>query len=296
MYTIIITGATSGIGFAVCKTLAAGPFRVIGIGRTEQTARTAEKQLKQEFPLAHIHFLAADLMQQREVNRLGTELSKLLESEADSKLHALINNAGAVRSWYATTEDGFEQQFALNHLAGFLLTHHLFPYLRNSCGRIIMTSSDSHQGIKINWNDIMFQKGYNPLRVYQQSKLCNLLFAFALNARYRSSGIRAYGIDPGLVRTDIGNKKTGRLVNFVWNLRKARGVPAEVPAKTYAFLCKPDSQPQGFYYKNCREHPFSRQVTFENAERLFHLSETWCGIKPAEFGQFNLAADIMEVK
>ncbi|MHC1773691.1 MAG: SDR family NAD(P)-dependent oxidoreductase [Flexilinea sp.] len=278
MNTVIITGATSGIGFAVSKALTRLHYKVIGIGHSERNCDIAKKQILLENPDADISFFYADLMQQREVNRIAGILEAFLEENCDSGLYALINNAGCVRSWYTTTEEGYEQQFALNHLSGFLLTHRLLPYLKRASGRVMMTSSESHKRMKIHWKDIMYQKGYNPLLAYKQSKLCNLLFAYALNSRYCSEGIRAYGIDPGLVRTDIGNKRTGGLVNFVWNLRKSHGVSPDTPAKTYAYLCDQIEKPQGLYYHQCRETTYSRQVNAENAERLFALSENYCGI------------------
>ena len=279
MKTIIVTGATSGIGFAVCKSLLQAQYRVIGIGHTFDHCEKAKTLLRTEIPDQEVEFFYGDLMQQREVHRIADQLSEHIEKTSDSCLFGLIHNVGCVRSWYSTTEDGYEQQFALNHLAGFLLTHRLLKYLKNESGRILLTSSQSHQWMKIHWSDIMFQKGYHPLLAYKQSKLCNLLFAYALNTRYPSREIQAFCIDPGLVRTDIGNKKTGKLVSFVWNLRKAGGVLPEIPAETYRFLCDQKENPDGLYYKNCRKMPFSRQVNRQNAEQLFALSEQFCNIQ-----------------
>jgi NAD(P)-dependent dehydrogenase (short-subunit alcohol dehydrogenase family) len=100
-----------------------------------------------------------------------------------------------------------------------------------------------------------------------------------LNDRYATAGIRAYVVDPGLVNTDIGNKETGGLVNFIWSLRKRYGVPPSVPAKTFAFLCEQKIPPEGLYYCLCKEKNYSRQVTSENADRLFELSERLCDIR-----------------
>jgi len=105
------------------------------------------------------------------------------------------------------------------------------------------------------------------------------LFAKGLNDRYAKDGIRAYVVDPGLVNTDIGNKGTGGLVNFVWSLRKKHGVSPDVPAKTYAFLCEQKDRQNGLYYYLCKEINYSKEVTSENANRLFELSERLCGIR-----------------
>lgn len=279
MKTIIVTGATSGIGFSVCKELIDADYYVIGIGHSTEKCSEAKNKLLESRVNANIDFFTADLMQQSEVNRVSKILSAYLDEYCDGMLYALINNAGCVRSWYSTTEDGYEQQFALNHLASFLLTDALLPYLKKANGRILMTSSTSHKMMKMHWKDIMYKKGYNPLMVYKQSKLCNMLFAYALNDRYSAYGIHAYGIDPGLVKTDIGQKQTGGLVNFVWSIRKRSGVSPDVPAKTYVWICAQEETPQGLYYNQCKERKYSKQVTRVNADRLFRLSEQLCGME-----------------
>lgn len=278
MKTIVITGATSGIGLETAHLLTQQGYFVIGIGHTEANCEQAKESILSENPDAKITYFLGDLMQQQEVLRVTEEVTAYLNANCNGELYALINNAGCVRSWYTTTDEGYEQQFALNHLASFFLTYRLLPFLRKANGRVIMTGSESHKGIKVHWDDVMLHRGYNPLTAYKQSKLCNILFAKGLNDRYTASGIRAYVVDPGLVNTDIGNKRTGGLVNFIWTLRKRHGVQPTVPAKTYAFLCEQEHAPEGFYYCLCTEKTYSKQVTCENADRLFALSERLCGI------------------
>lgn len=276
--TIVITGATSGIGFAASKLLAAHGHRLICVGRTEKNCNIAKQNILREFPEANITYFSGDLMQRREVERVASEILACLDGQ-HAGLDALINNAGCVRSWYTTTEDGYEQQFALNHLAGFLLTFRLLPHLKSRKGRIIMTGSGSHKMMKIRWKDIMFSKKYNPLLAYKQSKLCNILFAYELNKLFSEDGVKAYVVDPGLVNTDIGNKQIGGIVNAVWALRKKHGVNAELPAETYAFLCEQEAEPGGLYYYLCEKRKYSKYVNGENAGRLFKLSEKLTGIR-----------------
>ncbi|NLA85343.1 MAG: SDR family NAD(P)-dependent oxidoreductase [Clostridiales bacterium] len=282
MNTVVITGASSGIGLETALLLTQKGYNVLGIGRSEINCNRAKEWILSKNPDANITFYLADLMQQGEITRAADEINEYLNEKCNGKLYALINNAGCVRSWYMTTNEGYEQQFALNHLAGFLLTYKLMPALLKAGGRVIMTGSQSHKGIKINWDNIMLQKRYNPLTAYKQSKLCNMLFAKGLNDRFAIHGIRAYVVDPGLVKTDIGNKETGALVNFIWSLRKRHGVPPSVPAETYAFLCDKKNAPEGLYYCLCKEKKYSRQVTSENADRLFKLSERLCGVHYGE--------------
>jgi len=278
MKTVVITGASSGIGFAVAGKFAGKGYRIIGVGHCHINAEKARNQLMDAYPNAEIVYFSGELMQQREVLRVADEIGRYLEERCGGALEVLINNVGGVRSLYTTTEEGYEQQFALNHLAAFLLTYRLLPYLQKAQGRILMTGSNSHKGIKIHWEDPMLRKGYNPLTAYKQSKLCSILFARGLNDRYAEKSLRAYAVDPGLVNTDIGNKQTGSLVNFIWTLRKRHGVLPEIPAQTYLFLSDQPQAPEGLYYYLCRKRPFSKQVTKENADRLFELSEQLCGI------------------
>lgn len=128
-----------------------------------------------------------------------------------------------------TTEDGYEQQFALNVLAGFLLTHRLLPLLRKANGRVIFTSSESHRRMDVRWDDVMLSHFYNPLAAYKQSKLCDLLIARGLNDNFARWGVRGYAVDPGLVHTDIGSKDAGGLVDLIWKFRKRGGVFAGGP-------------------------------------------------------------------
>ena len=281
MKTVVVTGATSGIGFAVCEALTANGFSVIGVGHSAENCRLAlEKLSGADSESAHI-FFHGDLMQQTEVVRVLTEIKEYLDQNG-GELHALVNNAGCVRSWYMTTQEGYEQQFALNHLAGFLITHELMPYLIKARGKVLFTSSNSHKGIKLKWDDLMHQKNYNPLSAYKRSKLCNMLTAYALNERFADSGVSAYAVDPGLVATDIGHKDTGKLVGFVWKWRKRYGVAPEIPAQTYLRLCSAAENPDGLYHGLKGAKKYSAEVTEENASRLYEISEKLCGVKPEE--------------
>lgn len=279
MKTAVISGASSGIGFAALVELVQKGYRVIGIGHDKARTEEANVKIFALYPEAKVTFLCADLMQQREVERIAAEIETIVKEENEDRLEVLINNAGCVRSWFTTTEEGYEQQFALNHLAAFLLTYRLLPQLKRANGRVIMTGSESHKFMRMRWSDPMLARGYNPLIAYKQSKLANILFAKGLNERYRADGVTAYVVDPGLVCTDIGCKNTGGLVSWIWRMRKKHGAQPEVPAKTYAFLCETNPAPRELYYYLCKPNRFSRQVTRENAVKLFALSEKLCGVR-----------------
>jgi NAD(P)-dependent dehydrogenase (short-subunit alcohol dehydrogenase family) len=277
MKTAIITGATSGIGLAVAKALCADGVRIIGIGRAQERCDAARKAVLQAVPDAGIRYLVADLSSQAEVTAVADEAAAIVKAECGGRLDALILNAGGVRNWYTTTADGYELQFALNHLSGFLLTARLLPLLRSAQGRVILTGSKSHKLMRVHWRDVMYKKHYSCLMAYKQSKLCNVLFAAELNRRY-APDVRAYVVDPGLVNTEIGRKQTSGIVAWFWAKRGKHGTPPEVPARTYAMLVKAETPPEGLYFYDCHETKCSREALSEaDAKRLFTLSNQLCG-------------------
>lgn len=277
MKTAVVTGATSGIGLAVANTLCRQGYSVLGIGRSKEKCDAAIRKIKERTAKADIRYYCADLAQQTEVNRAAGKITEVLNENYDGKLDTLINNAGGVRNWYTTTNEGYEMQFALNHLAGFLLTYRLLPHIKKAQGKMILTGSDSHKYMRIRWNDIMFKKHYSCLYAYKQTKLCNLLFAKEFNRRLHGTGVRAYVVDPGLVNTDIGSKGTTGLVSWFWNMRQKHGVAPIVSAQTYAFILN-ESDLKGLYYKDCRQKEFHRNVEGEDEVKLWEFSEKLCGI------------------
>jgi NAD(P)-dependent dehydrogenase (short-subunit alcohol dehydrogenase family) len=288
--TILITGATSGIGRAAACALAAQGAAVIGVGRSAEKCRALEEDVFRARPAADVRTLTADLASLRQVRRLAGEVLALLADRDSAKLDVLVNNAGTVATWHTATEDGYELQFAVNHLAGFLLTRELMPALRRAGGaRVLMTSSGSHRGAKIRWEDPMHRRGYSLLAAYGQSKLANVLFAAEFNRRIgAAAGIRACAVDPGLVDTDIGRKGTSGFERLVWEWRRRSGTPPEEAARTIVYLAAgpPLPAPDAVYWKDCRPLAPSREAqNAADAARLWTLSEQLCGITWNDLGE-----------
>ena len=278
MKTVVITGATSGIGFAAAKSLAAQGARVIGVGHTQTNCDAAKAAIEAAVPDAKIMYISGDLSQRCDVNDVADAVIAQMD---ENGLDALINNVGAVRNWYTPTPEGYELQFALNHLAGFLLAHRLWGFLKKAGGRVIFTGSNSHKKMRMHWSDVMFKEHYNCLLAYKQSKLCNMLFAAELNRR--QSEVRAYVVDPGLVNTNIGNKQTGGVVSAFWKWRKKFGVSPDVVAQTYVYLSNQLPPPDGLYFHDCRACRYSKQADdVSDAKRLFQMSEQLCGVSFGE--------------
>ncbi|MFA7725452.1 MAG: SDR family NAD(P)-dependent oxidoreductase [Candidatus Izemoplasmatales bacterium] len=282
--TVLITGATSGIGLAVAKQMLLEGYSVIGIGSQDDRCENAKKEILSIIPGSDITFFSANLSNLKAVNSLADRIGDFLAKNKQGQLNCLINNAGGVRTKYQTTEEGYEYTFALNHLSGFLLSYRMIPFLKN--GTIIFTSSYAHYHTKIHWHDIMFKKWYFVLPVYKQSKLANVMTAKEFIIRLKGFGIRAFVVDPGLVRTTIGEKGMKGIALWAWLLRKKSGTSADVPAKTYVFLCN-NPHVEGLYFKNSHAVKYNPEVDKnDQTKRLFSLSEKLCDIS---FDKYNKA-------
>ncbi len=281
--TVLITGATSGIGLAAAHALARSGCRVIGVGRSVERCAEAAEAVRAGAPGARVDYLVADLSSQAQIRVLAASVKERLMQEGGG-LDVLVNNAGTVSAWYMGSEDGYETQFAVNHLAPFLLTRELLPLLeRSGSARVITTSSGSHYRTRIRWRDVMFRNGYNCLSVYKQSKLANMLFTHELNRRLGpEAGVRAYALDPGLVDTAIGEKGTIGIVKWFWRRRRRKGIAPRKAAETIVHLATSAAleDPSASYWKDCRPMRPSRYSQREDAmRRLWELSERLCGLE-----------------
>jgi NAD(P)-dependent dehydrogenase (short-subunit alcohol dehydrogenase family) len=229
----VVTGATSGIGYALTHALIEKQAAVIGVGRSKERCGQAKQHLLEQFPEAQLIYSVADLSLQQQVRQLSREIEHILERWGSSGLDGLVNNAGTFTFWRSITTEGFETQWAVNHLAPFLLTSELLPLLKKAeKAKIITISSGSHRNIELRWDDIQLLQCYNPLRAYKQTKLSNVLFTLELNQRLGPEpSVRAFVADPGLVNTSLGAKTGSRLATLFWAFRRRKGIPAEVSAQ-----------------------------------------------------------------
>jgi len=280
--TYVVTGATSGIGYATTKRLAEAGAHVIGIGRSAERCATAEQTLQKVCANPMVKYITVDLSRQAEVRQAAAQIKEQLSHWGRLSLNGLVNNAGAFTYWFTLTPDGVETQWAVNHLAPFLLTRLLTPELQAAGGgRVVTVSSDSHNGAHIRWDDPQLRRRYNGLGAYGVTKLANILFTLELNKRADGTGIHAFAADPGLVKTDIGMKGTPGLVSWVWKIRRSGGTPPEVPAQGIFYLLTDPSlmDTEEIYWKDSRPRRASRAALDPvEAARLWEYSERMCGI------------------
>ena len=274
----VVTGATSGIGLEAARLLAAAGMTVFGIGRTADACRWARTAVLAEAPGADVRFIPADLSSLANVRSAAAAIRSALPG---SRLDRLIHNAATVSPRYASTADGYERQFVVNYLAAFLLTRELFPCLvRPAEARIIAVSSGAHRRCRIDWDDLMGRRRYRCIKAYRRSKLALVIFALELNRRVVARfPVRAIGVEPGVVDTDLGEKTTGGLVKAYWRNRRKRGrPPAEAAADVVRLAVEPSTDIPAEYWRlrrPCEPSGYARRV--DAALRLWQLSEKLCG-------------------
>ncbi|MEA3328011.1 MAG: SDR family NAD(P)-dependent oxidoreductase [Chloroflexota bacterium] len=279
--TVVITGATSGIGLAAAYLFVKSGAFVIGIGRSQYRNEQARTAIKNTYPDGTINFLLADLSIQKEVRKLVMEIPNLLKRYGYSHLDVLINNAGVYLEKKQKSIDGIEMTFAVNHLAGFLLTHGLSSLLtRSDTGRIISVSSYSHYTTPLNLNRITNPWPYIGILAYKRSKLCNVLFTYEFNRRFDK--VIAFALDPGLVNTAIASKGRRGVSHLIWRKRREKGTSPDVPAQTLLYLAgEPDiDTSKGFYFKDCAPKSSSRKSkNADLANQLWEKSSQLTGLQ-----------------
>jgi NAD(P)-dependent dehydrogenase (short-subunit alcohol dehydrogenase family) len=273
----LITGATSGIGRATAEGLARHGMTVVLVGRDEARARATVGQITQQTHNPKVDYLLADLSSQAQVRRLAAAFT-----ERYARLHVLVNNAGALFWRRRQTADGLEMTFAVNHLAPFLLTNLLLDPLKASApARIITTASAAHEGEAIPFDDLQqTHHRYQPLRVYGQTKLANLLFSYELARRLEGTRVTANAFHPGFVASNFA-RSDSRLMGLLVPLSRPFAISPEEGAQTAIYLAtSPEVEgASGQYFakqRPVRSSPASYDQ--EAARRLWEISAQLTGL------------------
>ena len=242
--TIFVTGSTDGIGRATARQLIDLGHRVLVHGRSQTKAQARARELSQETG-GVAEAVWGDLSSMQQVVGLARQVH-----EHAPVLDVLVHNAGVYERERRLTADGFETTMAVNHFAPFLLTHCLLSDVTTApAGRIVVVSSMTHQGARLDLQDLSFAHHYDGYGAYSASKLANVLFTRALARRLVGTPVIVNALHPGVIDTKL--------------LRAAfsgRGASVEQGARTSVYLATSDEVDgeTGGYYVDCRKTQASK--------------------------------------
>ena len=255
----VVTGASSGVGQATARALAARGWHVIALGRdAERSAAAAADIRAAAAPGARVDVIRGDLALLSDTARMADEIAALTE-----KVHVLVNNAGGVRAERVITAEGNEATFAGNHLGHFLLTRRLMPQLRRAAAtadrgsvRVVSVSSNAHESSSgIDWNDLQQTREWSSGKSYVLAKLCNILFTRELARRAASDGIVAHVMHPGVVGSNFSSHAEPRMRSYLATLK---ALSPEEGADTVVWLAtapEPGSTTGGYFQNRLELEP-----------------------------------------
>ena len=271
----VVTGATSGIGRAAGTALAGLGAQVVLVGRDRARAEAAAAELRGAAAPPRLEI--ADFTSMAQVRELAGRLTAL------EHIDVLVNNAGLVAGRRRITADGFDETFAVNHLAPFLLTNLLLGKLTAAPARVITVTSDAHTAARLDLDDPQLERGWNSWRAYANSKLANILFTRELARRLDGTGATANCAHPGVVRTGFGRDaamplRLGLTIARPFLLSPQRGADTVVYLATSPEV---STATGGYYVKRQRREPSAAARDEDAARRLWRLSEELTGLTPA---------------
>lgn len=274
--TIVITGATSGIGEVAAVALAGQGARIIFTARNRERALATLKKLNAANSAAPHMYHLADLSLLADMKRVGAALAE------EPRIDVLMNNAGALFNTRQETHDGLEMTFALNHMSYFVITNILLEKLKATPGaRIVSTASGAHRGAKLDFDDLQSARSYRGWTAYSRSKLCNILFTRELARRLAASETTANCFHPGFVATRFGAQSGGLVEKLVGVAKNVGAISPEEGAKTMIHLAASPNVTGingEYFYKGRIDTPTKEARNDEDAKRLWDVSARLAGL------------------
>lgn len=277
--TVLVTGATAGIGKMTALEIARHGANTIIVGRNKAKCEDVVSMIKRDTGNDTVTYMLADQSSISQTKALAQQFINQYD-----RLDVLVNNVGSLFMSRGETEDGFENTFALNHLVGyFLLTHLLLvPLKASGSARIVNVSSDAHYQSKMNFDDLEKKQRYNGFGAYAQSKLANVMFTYELARQLDGSGVTANALHPGVVASNFGYTN-----NAKWYLRIFRkifdifSISEADGAKTSIYLATSSAIEgvTGKFFDKCAQKPSSPASLVEaDQRRLWEISEQMLGL------------------
>ena len=274
---VVITGPTAGIGRVCALRFAEAGASLTLLCRNPEKATA----LQQDIVAAggdSPRVIITDMASLASVREAAEQILA-----AGKPIDVLLNNAGLVNTHRRVTGDGFEETFAVNHLAPFLLTGLLLPAIKRAeSARIVNVASDAHQFVRgMGFDDLQAEQKYKTFKVYGRSKLANILFTRELARRLEGSTVTTNCLHPGAVATGIGTQNGGFFATIIPALLKPFFRTPERGAETSIYLCTSEdvAGASGGYYVDCKltdPKPWGRDD--DAARELWSYSEDAVGL------------------
>lgn len=276
---VLITGATSGIGFQTALALAKMGAQVIVTGRSQTSAQEAVTKLKAESGNSCVGFLLADLSAQKNVRALAEQVKVKYD-----RLDILINNAGLAASKKELTEDGVESDFAMNVVTPFLLTHLLMDSLKKSTSPRVITLMGGDVPAVLDMDNLQSEKSFDGLNTYSQTKLAMMAMMYEFAQREKSATINV--CYPGQASTSMTRSVTPEMLPhamrfafplFKWMTREDGGKSAAKASRSSVYLAS-SKEVEGvtgkYFDTNCKEAAWSPAVMDAgNRKQLWEIVE-----------------------
>jgi NAD(P)-dependent dehydrogenase (short-subunit alcohol dehydrogenase family) len=271
----MVTGANAGMGKEISLGLARLGATLVMVSRDRNRGDVARSEVEQQTGNQGVELLVADLSSQESIRKLVRDF----EGTHD-RLHLLVNNAGMSSPRRNETVDGLETVFATNHLGPFLLTNLLLPILKASApARIVTVSSGAQAMGKLDFEDLQSARSYGEIRVYNASKLANILFTYELARRIKGSGVTANAVEPGFVKTNLK-------VPFPFNIFSFMRGRAVDGAKPTIFLASAPEveETSGAFFNSKGVAIKSSRITYDaaTAARLWKVSAELTRLESSE--------------
>jgi NAD(P)-dependent dehydrogenase (short-subunit alcohol dehydrogenase family) len=267
--TVLVTGATGGIGKATALGLARMGAHVAITGRHHGRTEAAAREIQAVG--GQVDLFVADLSSQSQLRHLAEEVLQRLP-----RIDVLVNNVGGFWNTRHVTEDGYERTFALNHLAPFLLTTLLLDRLQHStAARVVTVSSNAHAMGRMDFDNLQGERSYSGAKAYNQSKLANVLFTYELARRLRETTVTANALHPGVVRTGFGAEDPASVQRYLIPIvRPFMKSPTQGAVTSIHVASAPELRHvSGRYFAN-RTEKKSAQRSYDqvDAAQLWHVS------------------------
>ena len=289
--TILITGSTSGLGYAAARALSKAGAKMVLAARNEEKGQRAVEELLQTVPGANVRFMDLDTSSLDSVKAFCGDWAA-----SGGEIDCLILNAGISNvPRREVSADGFERQLATNYLGHFAMTGLLLPYMRRAPDtRIVIQASLSHKRTQLHFDDLQLENSYSPMVAYSQSKLAMLTFAFELSRRLQDTGseIRAIPVHPGVAATEItrgGDRANPIVRRFAKTMFGLMGQSPDEGAWPMLYAATSPKAESGVYYgpsgpgerkglpDETAAAPYAKDEA--NARMLWEISEELTGVR-----------------